>query len=77
MFFLYIIRKLVGRRSGSSAFSPWSIVPNFLMMYKKNMVTYEPLGVVGACVSWNYPLHNFIHWVDRLLSAPDRASDHS
>ncbi|KAJ6076964.1 hypothetical protein N7499_008945 [Penicillium canescens] len=33
---------------------------NFLMMYKKNMVTYEPLGVVGACVSWNYPLHNFI-----------------
>jgi acyl-CoA reductase-like NAD-dependent aldehyde dehydrogenase len=30
------------------------------LMYKKNMVTYEPLGVVGACVSWNYPLHNFI-----------------
>lgn len=33
---------------------------NFLMMYKKNMVTYEPLGVVSACVSWNYPFHNFI-----------------
>lgn len=30
------------------------------MMYKKNMVTYEPLGVIAACVSWNYPLHNFI-----------------
>lgn len=30
------------------------------MMYKKNMVTYEPLGVVSACVSWNYPFHNFI-----------------
>ncbi|GFF75138.1 putative aldehyde dehydrogenase-like protein C21C3 [Aspergillus lentulus] len=33
---------------------------NFLMMYKKNVVTYEPLGVVSACVSWNYPFHNFI-----------------
>ncbi|KAJ5698915.1 hypothetical protein N7462_000920 [Penicillium macrosclerotiorum] len=33
---------------------------NFLMMYKKNMVTYEPLGVVSAAVSWNYPFHNFI-----------------
>ncbi|KAI9934012.1 hypothetical protein ASPWEDRAFT_48625 [Aspergillus wentii DTO 134E9] len=33
---------------------------NFLMMYKKNMVTYEPLGVISACVSWNYPFHNFI-----------------
>lgn len=25
---------------------------NFLMFYKKNEVRYEPLGVVGACVSW-------------------------
>ena len=30
------------------------------MMYKKNTVVYEPLGVVSACVSWNYPFHNFI-----------------
>lgn len=30
------------------------------MMYKKNMVVYEPLGVVSACVSWNYPFHNFV-----------------
>jgi delta 1-pyrroline-5-carboxylate dehydrogenase len=25
---------------------------SFLMMYKWNEVTYEPLGVVAACVSW-------------------------
>jgi acyl-CoA reductase-like NAD-dependent aldehyde dehydrogenase len=25
---------------------------NLLMMYKKNEVVYEPLGVVAACVSW-------------------------
>lgn len=33
---------------------------NLLMMYKKNTVRYEPLGVVTACISWNYPFHNFI-----------------
>ena len=25
---------------------------NFLMMYKRNEVRYEPMGVVAACVSW-------------------------
>ncbi|KAL4794421.1 Aldehyde/histidinol dehydrogenase [Aspergillus venezuelensis] len=45
---------------GEKALSPESRPTNFLMMYKKNMVTYEPLGVVSACVSWNYPFHNFI-----------------
>ncbi|KAF2027528.1 ALDH-like protein [Setomelanomma holmii] len=33
---------------------------SFLMMYKWNEVVYEPLGVVAACVSWNYPFHNLI-----------------
>lgn len=33
---------------------------NLLMMYKKNTVMYEPLGVVAALVSWNYPLHNIL-----------------
>jgi acyl-CoA reductase-like NAD-dependent aldehyde dehydrogenase len=42
---------------------------NFLMMYKKNTVTYEPLGVVAACVSWNYPFHNFISPVISALFA--------
>ncbi|KAL4898649.1 Aldehyde/histidinol dehydrogenase [Aspergillus ambiguus] len=45
---------------GEKALTPESRPTNFLMMYKKNMVTYEPLGVVSACVSWNYPFHNFI-----------------
>ncbi|KAF8188356.1 meiotic sister-chromatid recombination aldehyde dehydrogenase [Pholiota molesta] len=31
---------------------------NTMMFYKKSQVIYEPLGVVSAIVSWNYPLHN-------------------
>ena len=45
---------------GEKALLPERRPTNFLMMYKKNLVTYEPLGVVSACVSWNYPFHNFI-----------------
>lgn len=30
------------------------------MLYKENYVRYEPLGVVAALVSWNYPFHNLI-----------------
>ncbi|TKA59765.1 hypothetical protein B0A55_11778 [Friedmanniomyces simplex] len=33
---------------------------NLLMFYKTNEVRYEPLGVVAACVSWNYPFHNLL-----------------
>lgn len=33
---------------------------NMLMKYKKAEVWYEPLGVVGAVVSWNYPFHNLM-----------------
>ncbi|KAK5132222.1 hypothetical protein LTR08_009282 [Meristemomyces frigidus] len=33
---------------------------NLLMFYKRNEVRYEPLGVVAACVSWNYPFHNLM-----------------
>ena len=45
---------------GEKALAPERRPTNFLMMYKKNLVTYEPLGVISACVSWNYPFHNFI-----------------
>ncbi|EAW08750.1 aldehyde dehydrogenase family protein [Aspergillus clavatus NRRL 1] len=45
---------------GETALTAESRPTNFLMMYKKNKVVYEPLGVVSACVSWNYPFHNFI-----------------
>ncbi|KAL6858064.1 Meiotic Sister-Chromatid recombination aldehyde dehydrogenase [Amphichorda felina] len=33
---------------------------NLLMSYKRNTVVYEPLGVVAALVSWNYPFHNLV-----------------
>ncbi|KAF2499567.1 aldehyde dehydrogenase-like protein [Lophium mytilinum] len=45
---------------GETALKPERRPTNFLMMYKVNEVTWEPLGVVAACVSWNYPFHNLI-----------------
>ncbi|CAG8977235.1 hypothetical protein HYALB_00007931 [Hymenoscyphus albidus] len=45
---------------GEKALKPSRRPTNLLMAYKKNTVTYEPLGVVAALVSWNYPLHNLI-----------------
>ncbi|KAG0311526.1 Meiotic Sister-Chromatid recombination aldehyde dehydrogenase [Dissophora globulifera] len=32
--------------------------PGLLMFYKSAKVTYRPMGVVAALVSWNYPFHN-------------------
>ncbi|PHH71213.1 hypothetical protein CDD80_5439 [Ophiocordyceps camponoti-rufipedis] len=31
-----------------------------LMIHKRNSIRYEPLGVVVALVSWNYPFHNML-----------------
>ncbi|KAF2753355.1 Aldedh-domain-containing protein [Pseudovirgaria hyperparasitica] len=45
---------------GERALRPERRPTNFLMFYKKNEVRWEPLGVVAACVSWNYPFHNLI-----------------
>ncbi|KAF1358929.1 ALDH-like protein [Lizonia empirigonia] len=42
---------------------------NLLMMYKRNDVIYQPLGVVAACVSWNYPFHNLVSPVIAALFA--------
>jgi acyl-CoA reductase-like NAD-dependent aldehyde dehydrogenase len=44
---------------------------NFLMSYKINEVRYEPLGVVAALVSWNYPFHNILGPVIAALFAGD------
>ena len=33
---------------------------NRLMFYKRNEVHYEPLGVVGACVSWKYVMFSMM-----------------
>ncbi|KAL3422278.1 aldehyde dehydrogenase [Phlyctema vagabunda] len=45
---------------GEKALRPSRRPTNLLMMYKKNTVIYEPLGVVAALVSWNYPFHNLL-----------------
>lgn len=33
---------------------------NLLLAHKRCTVVHEPLGVVAACVSWNYPVHNML-----------------
>lgn len=47
-------------KHGEKALLPEKRPTNLLMCYKKNKVVYEPLGVVAALVSWNYPFHNLI-----------------
>lgn len=48
-------------RHGEKALRPSSRPTNALLMpHKRNAVVYEPLGVVAALVSWNYPLHNLL-----------------
>jgi len=45
---------------GEKALHPSRRPTNLLLAYKRNTVYYEPLGVVAALVSWNYPFHNLI-----------------
>lgn len=45
---------------GEEALRPSRRPTNLLMAYKRNTVHYEPLGVVAALVSWNYPFHNLM-----------------
>ncbi|KAK0729791.1 Aldehyde/histidinol dehydrogenase [Lasiosphaeris hirsuta] len=47
-------------KHGEKALRPSRRPTNLLMAYKHNTVHYEPLGVVAALVSWNYPFHNLI-----------------
>lgn len=47
-------------KHGEKALRPTRRPTNFLMMYKHNVVHYEPLGVIAALVSWNYPFHNMM-----------------
>lgn len=47
-------------KHGEAALRPSRRPTNLLMTYKRNEVWYEPLGVVAALVSWNYPFHNLI-----------------
>jgi acyl-CoA reductase-like NAD-dependent aldehyde dehydrogenase len=56
-------------KHGEKTLSETARPTNLLMSYKANSVLYEPLGVVAACVSWNYPFHNFISPVISALFA--------
>ncbi|KAI1259856.1 Aldehyde/histidinol dehydrogenase [Xylariaceae sp. FL1019] len=47
-------------KHGEAALRPSKRPTNLLLSYKKGKVIYEPLGVVAALVSWNYPFHNLI-----------------
>ncbi|TID19401.1 Aldedh-domain-containing protein [Venturia nashicola] len=47
-------------KHGSRALKPEKRPTNLLMMYKSNEVKWEPLGIVSALVSWNYPFHNLL-----------------
>jgi acyl-CoA reductase-like NAD-dependent aldehyde dehydrogenase len=47
-------------KHGEAALRPSPRPTNLLMSYKRNTVHYEPLGVVAALVSWNYPFHNML-----------------
>ncbi|KAI1181111.1 Aldehyde/histidinol dehydrogenase [Nemania sp. FL0916] len=47
-------------RHGEAALRPSHRPTNLLLAYKKGAVHYEPLGIVAALVSWNYPFHNLI-----------------
>lgn len=43
---------------GERVLAPERRARNLLLTYKNSEVHFEPLGVVAAIVSWNYPLHN-------------------
>ena len=42
---------------------------NLLLAHKRCEVHHVPLGVVAACVSWNYPIHNLLSPVVAALAA--------
>ncbi|KAF8312443.1 meiotic sister-chromatid recombination aldehyde dehydrogenase [Clavulina sp. PMI_390] len=45
---------------GEASLRPQKRRGNLALSYKTAKVHYEPLGVVTAIISWNYPLHNAI-----------------
>ncbi|CAG8552510.1 15678_t:CDS:2 [Gigaspora rosea] len=47
-------------KKGEKALSPQFHESSALLFYKVAKVEFEPLGVVAALVSWNYPFHNIM-----------------
>lgn len=56
-------------KHGEKALTSSKRPTNLLLAYKRNTVVYEPLGVVAACYSWNYPFHFAISNVTSALFA--------
>ncbi|GAA5903181.1 meiotic recombination directing protein [Sporobolomyces salmoneus] len=46
--------------NGEECLKPDYRSTNLLLAHKVSKVVYEPLGVVAAIVSWNYPVHNIL-----------------
>ncbi|POY73058.1 hypothetical protein BMF94_3896 [Rhodotorula taiwanensis] len=55
--------------NAESVLAPEARSTNLLLAHKKSKVVYEPLGVVAAIVSWNYPFHNMISPIIASLAA--------
>ncbi|KAJ9097269.1 hypothetical protein QFC21_004938 [Naganishia friedmannii] len=47
-------------KHGEAALAPETRSTNLLLAHKVSKIYYEPLGVVCAIVSWNYPIHNAV-----------------
>ncbi|CAG8478742.1 6507_t:CDS:2 [Acaulospora morrowiae] len=45
-------------KNGEKAISPQYRESPMIMPYKVPKIVFEPLGVVAALISWNYPFHN-------------------
>ncbi|KIJ53786.1 hypothetical protein M422DRAFT_154788 [Sphaerobolus stellatus SS14] len=45
-------------KSGEAALKPSKRSTPWVLTHKTSTIYHEPLGVVAAIVSWNYPLHN-------------------
>ncbi|GAA6046801.1 hypothetical protein JCM3770_005649 [Rhodotorula araucariae] len=57
--------------NAESALAPDYRPTNLVLAHKVSKVVYEPLGVVAALVSWNYPLHNALGPIVAALAAGD------
>ncbi|TNY18946.1 meiotic sister-chromatid recombination aldehyde dehydrogenase [Rhodotorula diobovata] len=57
--------------NAESALAPEYRPTNLVLAHKVSKVVFEPLGVVAALVSWNYPLHNALGPIVAALAAGD------
>ena len=57
-------------RNGEYYLKPESRGTNWMLLYKKAQVHYEPLGVVAAIVSWNYRTRTLPSELFEYLSTP-------